>query len=175
MKYLVPTRLETERLILREFRDEDWHALHAYYSDEEATRYTFGNALTKGQTWRTMCGMIGHWQLRRYGPYALERKDDGAVLGTVGFWFPNNWPEPEIKWALAPPYWGNGYASEAARAVLAAGHEHIPKIRLISLIDPDNHGSIHVAQAIGATFEGHFDLDGKLCHVYRHAAAIRDQ
>ena len=63
----------------------------------------------------------GHWQIHGYGPYAVEDKSSARVLGTVGFWYPNDWPSPEIKWALAPEYWGQGYASEAAPAVLTLG------------------------------------------------------
>ena len=138
----VPLRLETGRLLLRQFEDGDWRDLHAYYGDAAATRFTFGHALGEGETWRVMCGMLGHWQLRGYGPYALQRKTDGRVLGTVGFWFPNDWPEPEIKWGLAASYHGQGYAAEAARAVLAAGHRYLSEIRLISLIHVDNAASI---------------------------------
>ena len=50
MEPLVPTHLETNRLILRQFKDEDWKDLHAYYSDEIATKYTVGKAFTEGET-----------------------------------------------------------------------------------------------------------------------------
>lgn len=106
--------------------------------------------MTAGETWRTMCSMIGHWHLRGYGPYAVEERTSGKVLGIVGFWYPNDWPSPEIKWALAPKYWGRGFASEAARAVQMAGKQHIPHILLISLIHSENKASSNLAVAIGA-------------------------
>lgn len=172
MKFSVPESLETQRLILRQFRDDDWHALHAYFSSPEATRFTVGRAFTEGETWRTMCSMVGHWQIRGYGPYALEEKETGQVIGTAGFWYPNDWPEPEIKWALAPEYWGKGYASEAARAVQAAAHEHLPDTRLISFIHSENHSSIHLAQAVGAMFEVEVEFRGASWHLYRHPSAL---
>jgi hypothetical protein len=52
--------------------------------------------LTEGETWRAMAGLIGHWQLRRYGLYALENKTDHKVLGFAGLDYPNDWPEREI-------------------------------------------------------------------------------
>lgn len=168
MTFLVPDRLETERLRLRPFEDADWRALHRYYCDAEAMRFTFGRALTEGETWRTMCGMIGHWQLRGYGPYAVEEKAAGEVLGTVGFWYPNDWPEAEIKWGLARRYWGRGYASEAARAVLEAGHRYLPETSLISLVHDDNAGSIRVALALGARRERTLDYEGEPHGLYRH-------
>ena len=168
MERLVPAELETERLLLRQFREEDWRDLHPYYSDQVATQYTIGRPFTEGETWRILCTMIGHWQLRGYGPYALECRETKQVLGTVGFWYPNDWPSPEIKWALAPSHWGKGYASEAARAVQAAGLEFLPDIRLISLIHSDNQASINLAIALGAKLEKQVRFRDADFLLYRH-------
>jgi len=144
--------------------------LHEYYCDPNATRFTFGRALSEGDTWRVMCGMIGHWQLRGYGPYALEEKTSGQVLGTVGLWYPIDWPEPEIKWGLAARHWRKGFASEAARAVQAMTIEHLPDIVPISLIHPDNTGSIRLAESIGARREREEIYENEMHYVYRHPA-----
>ena len=93
-RFLIPQRLETGRLLLRTFVNEDWRALHEHFSDPECTRYTFRRALTEAATWRAMASMAGHWDLRGYGPYAVEEKASGTVLGTVGPWYPLEWPEP---------------------------------------------------------------------------------
>jgi len=169
MEYKVPTSIETDRLTLRMFRDEDWKDLHAYYSDEVCTRYTYGKPLTEGETWRAMAGMIGHWQLRGYGPYAVVEKESKKVLGPVGLWYPNDWPEPEIKWGLARHAWGKGFASEAAMAVKKMAFSTITDCNLISLILADNQSSIKVAKAVGATFEKEIMFREKVCHIYRHA------
>ncbi|MEO1082304.1 MAG: GNAT family N-acetyltransferase [Pseudomonadota bacterium] len=168
MERRVPEQLETQRLLLRQFREEDWGDLHAYCSSTEATRFTFGRELTEGDTWRALCSMLGHWQLRGYGPYALEEKEASKVIGVCGFWFPNDWPEPEIKWALAPEFWGRGYASEAARAVQSAGREHLPEVHLISLIHSENEPSKRLATAIGATFSRVHRFRGADYHIFRH-------
>ncbi len=168
MRFRVPEQLESERLILRQFQDADWHDLHKYYSDETATAFTFKRALTEGETWRTMCGMIGHWQVRGYGPYAVVDKSTDRVLGTVGFWYPNDWPELEIKWGLARQYWGKGFAKEAATLVHATGRGHLPDHALLSLIHPDNKASIGVALAIGARLESSVEYEGEPHGIYRH-------
>ncbi|MCV6620910.1 MAG: GNAT family N-acetyltransferase [Cellvibrionaceae bacterium] len=170
MKFKVPEQLETERLILRQFQDEDWKDLHEYYSSEEATRYTVGRAFSEGESWRIMSAMLGHWVLRGYGPYALEEKSSSKVIGTAGFWYPNDWPSPEIKWALAPAYWGKGYASEAARALQKIGKEYLPEISLISLIAKENQASIKLALAVGACFDREIDFRGGKWDIYRHPA-----
>ena len=173
MEFLVPDHIETERLILRQFQEEDWKDLHHYYSSADATRFTVGREFTEAETWRTMCSMIGHWQIRGYGPYALQEKTTGTVLGTAGFWYPNDWPSPEIKWALAPSHWGKGYASEAARAVQKVGLSHMPDISLISLIHADNTASIRLALAVGTKLEREVSFRNANWHIYRHPSETK--
>lgn len=167
-RFRIPERLETERLVLRMFVEDDWRALHEHYSDAECTRFTFRRALTEAATWRALASMAGHWQLRGYGPYALEEKSTKAVLGTVGLWYPVEWPEPEIKWALARRHWGNGYASEAVRAVQQMARECVPDLSLISLIDSRNAASIKLALTVGAALERELEFAGSPFHIYRH-------
>ena len=168
MNIEIPTEIKTDRLLLRQFKDEDWKDLHLHYSDIEATRYTYGKSLTEGETWRTMSGMIVHWYLRGYGPYAVEETGSGRVLGTVGFWYPNDWPSPEIKWALAKPYWGKGYASEATRAIQTVVLVYRPDISLISLIHNDNKASIKLAESVGASLEKIIEFRGSTWNLHRH-------
>jgi len=168
MKYLVPEQMETNRLILRQFKHDDWQDLHAYYSDENATKFTVGKAFTEGETWRVMASIIGHWQLRGYGPYAVEDKVTGKVMGNIGFWYPIDFPGPEILWGLAKEYHGQGFASEAVRAVQTVGKEYLPEISFVSFIHKDNHASIQLADAVGAKFEKEIQLKGVITNVYKH-------
>lgn len=168
MHYLIPESLETDRLILRIFRQEDWQDLHKYYSDELCTKYTFGRPLTEGESWRAMAALVGHWQLRRYGSYALESKADHSVLGIAGLDYPIDWPEPEIQWGLCREYWGKGFASEAVRAVKKMAAQYLPDLSLISLIHPDNADSINLAKAVGAHFEKEYEFRGGKWSIYRH-------
>ena len=71
----VPRSIGTERLTLRPFGPDDWRAMHEHYSDIECTRFTFGRALTEGESWRAVASMVGHWQLRGDGPYAVPSID----------------------------------------------------------------------------------------------------
>lgn len=168
MTPLVPLELETRRLQLRQLEAHDATALHAYYGDAGSTRYTYGRALSASGTWHAVAGMAGHWQLRGYGPYALVAKADAAVIGVAGLWYPPDWPEPEIKWALVPARQGQGYASEAARAVRAMARQHLPELRLISFIDARNEASIRLALAVGARLEREVEFRGGPWHIYRH-------
>lgn len=169
---IVPLQLETPRLLLRGFRNDDWQAMHEHYSDAECVRFTFGRAQNEGGSWRAVASMVGHWQLRGYGPYALEDKASGEVLGTVGLWDPVDWPEPEIKWALVRRHWGKGYASEAVRAVQAMTQKCFEQ-PLISFINSANGPSIALALAVGASLECEREFRGSLWHVYRHPCLPR--
>lgn len=164
----IPRRIETSRLVLREFTHADWPAMHAHYSDPECTRFTFRRVLTEGESWRAMASMVGHWQLRGYGPYAIEEKATGEVLGAAGLWYPNDWPEPEIKWALSRAHWGKGFASEAVRGVQAMARRHAPGLGLISFIHGDNAASIQLALAVGARLEKTVEFRGGLWNLHRH-------
>ena len=168
MTYLVPEKIATERLILRTFQEQDWRDLFVLYSDAEATKYTLRRVLNEDDTWRTMAGFIGHWQLRGYGPYAVEEKASGTVLGNIGPWYPHAWPEPEIMWSLARPFWGKGFAREAARAVKQMAHQTLPDIRFISLIDKNNIRSKKLAETLGAKFEREILFKEHRAYVYRH-------
>lgn len=153
MSFLIPSSLETERLKLRLFLEKDWDDLHEMFKDEECVRYTVKTPLTHWQTWRTLASYLGHWQLRGYGPYAVEEKSSGRMMGPVGLWYPGDWPEPEIKWSLAREFWGKGYASEAATAVKEMVFENLKTNRLISLIFSKNQKSKSLAERIGGKYE----------------------
>ena len=64
MAYLIPEELETDRMILRMFRLDDWVDIHEYYSDPECVKYTSRRALNENESWQKMAALVGHWQLR---------------------------------------------------------------------------------------------------------------
>ena|SRR5882724_8898724 len=168
MNYLLPEHIETERLILRIFQEEDWKDLHHYYSDEKCTKYTIQRVLTEGETWRQMVGMVGHWQLRKFGMYALILKGSGRLIGFAGLTYPNDWPGPELQWSLIRAYWGKGYASEAVMAIKARIAQYLPELSLISIIHPCNANSQKLADNIGAFYEQEWLFKGETWFLYRH-------
>jgi RimJ/RimL family protein N-acetyltransferase len=167
-EFAIPQRLESERLILRMFEEADWRSMHAHYANPDCTRFTLGRVLSEGESWRMTATLAGHWLMRGYGPYALEEKASGAMVGTVGLWYPVDFPEREIKWAINPSCWGRGYASEAARIVQNMAREVYPGQAPISFIHKDNQASVRVALAIGATLEDEIDFRGGRFRIYRH-------
>ena len=164
----IPDAIESSRLRLVRPQADDWQALHEYYSDAECARYTFQNPLPESETQRVVGSLVRHWERKRYGPYVLHEKSSGAVVGLVGLWFPSEWPETEIKWAIVRSQWGKGYASEAARAVQAMLPAHLPEMQPISLIHAENVRSIELARALGARLERQLEFRRAPFHMYRH-------
>jgi RimJ/RimL family protein N-acetyltransferase len=143
-------RLETERLLLREYRPEDFEAFAAIMGDAEVARYLpGGHPMSRIDAWRFVAACIGHWTLRGYGTWVVERKSDGAMMGRIGLIHPETWPGLEVGWTLGRPYWGQGYATEAAEASLRYAFLTLPGDEVISTIHPENKASQAVARKIG--------------------------
>lgn len=163
----IPT-LETERLIMRGFREEDHPELYEIESDEEMTRFT-GGVHNEDQAWRYMAVMIAHWTLRGFGPFALEEKSTGALVGYCGPWATPKFLEPEICYTLSRKFQGKGYATEALKAALHFVYFDLGWKTAMSCIDRDNHASQAVSQKMGAVKEqtdvplGEFTVD-----IWRH-------
>ena len=163
----MPVELETKRLRLRRFHEEDWDAYAAMCADPDVMRYLgTGVTLSRDDAWRQIASILGHWQLRGYGMWALESKATGELVGRAGFLNPAGWPGFELGWTLGKAHWGKGYASEAAREALRYGFEVLKRDRVISLIRPGNAPSVRVAEAIGETLAGEVDLLGAKAMVY---------
>jgi RimJ/RimL family protein N-acetyltransferase len=152
--------LETARLVMREWRQSDFDAYAASNADAEVQRF-LGGPQDREQSWRTLALQIGHWELRGYGQWALERREDGRMIGRAGLWNPEGWFGVEVGWKLARHAWGQGYATEAATAAITWGFDHLGVDRLISVINPENSASLSVADRLGMTKSHDADLDGQ--------------
>jgi RimJ/RimL family protein N-acetyltransferase len=164
--------LETDRLRLRMFRQLDLDAYAAICADPDVMRYLAdGRTLTRSEAWRQIALIIGHWQLRGFGLWAVEERATGELIGRIGFFQPEGWPGFELGWMLRRPSWGKGYATEGARRALAYAFTDMSRDHLISLIRPANRASIRVAERLGETLEGRTDLFGHDVLVYGIARA----
>ncbi|MEW6207078.1 MAG: GNAT family N-acetyltransferase [Acidobacteriota bacterium] len=155
------TQLETTCLLLRQFTQSDFDSYAEMCADKEVMRYIGeGRALSRAEAWRNMAGILGHWQLRGYGLWAIEEKESGLLVGRAGFFNPEDWPGFELGWLLGRPFWGKGFATEAARAALQFAFTQLDQPRVISLIRPGNLRSIRVAERLGEKYETTVYLSG---------------
>ncbi len=160
--------LETERLLLRQWQEEDFEFYAEYYADQEMAKYV-GGLSDREQAWRRMASLIGHWVLRGYGYWAVEERGTGKFVGCVGLWFSEGWPELELGYWLMRDAQGKGYAVEAASKSRDYAYEALGTETLVSYIHPDNEPSKRVAQRLGARYEETIELldYGPHC-VYRY-------
>lgn len=161
--------LQTERLILRPFREDDVDAFHAFYQDP-LSQALFGGDVSKADVWRRIALFHGHWALKGFGIWAIEEKSTRRFAGYAGLWFPYEFADVEVGYGLHPAHRGRGYAVEAAQAARAFGRRR-GITRLVSYIIPANARSVRVAERLGARPDGEFQLHGRLHTVYLHPSS----
>jgi len=154
MPSLIPS-FETQRLYLRPHTKEDFPSLLSMWADPVVVRHITGQPSTAPQSWARLMNYLGHWSLMGFGYWAVEEKKSGSYIGEIGFADfkreidPSLAGLPELGWVLASQAHGKGYATEATRAALAWGDQHLPGEKSICLVSPDNTLSIRVAEKIG--------------------------
>lgn len=146
--------LHTERLVMREFGESDLDAVAAISADPEVMRWLGSETLDRAEAWRRMAYAVGHWQLRGFGQWALERRDTGELVGQAGLYRPEGWPGTEVGWTLGRAHWGSGFATEAARAALDWAWHEFDGDRIVSVITAENERSTAVAKRLGMTDSG---------------------
>lgn len=159
-------QLETERLLLRMWREDDFESYAGICADPEVMRYLGGKPLNRLDAWRNMAAMVGHWHLRGYGHWAVEEKASRRFIGRIGFMNPEGWPGFELGWTLARAAQGKGYATEGARRALECAFTVMGREHVISLINHQNQASIRVAERLGEKLEGRTELFGTEVLIY---------
>jgi len=147
--------LETARLTLRPFRASDVDAQAAMMGDSQVMRFLGGHPLAREESWRKLLCGAGLWGLFGYGYWAVERREDGRMIGQVGFadfkrnMVPATENIPEMGWLFAAEAGGQGYATEAAAAGLAWIDRHLAPPEVVAIIAADNVASIRIAEKSG--------------------------
>lgn len=159
--------LRTERLVMRGWRDGDIEVFAPFWMNPVSAAYIGGPVADMAAAWRKMASYAGHWMLRGYGFWVLQKTDNPTAIGYCGLWNPLDWPEPEVGWSVLPEHQRQGYATEAARTAIGYAAS-LGWTTLISLIHKDNVASRGVAVKLGATLEREFEKGGFPAQVYRH-------
>jgi RimJ/RimL family protein N-acetyltransferase len=147
--------IETDRLRLRGHRYGDLNDCVAMWSDPTVTRFIGGKPSTEQQTWSRLLTYVGHWEMLRFGYWVMESRNGGEFIGEIGFadFKRANSPEikgdPELGFALAARYHGQGYASEAASAVVSWADTHLKSPKTVCMIAPENMISQKIVEKLG--------------------------
>jgi RimJ/RimL family protein N-acetyltransferase len=154
--------LQTNRLILREWTGSDFAPFAKLNACHHVCEF-LPKTLTREESDALANHIIRHAQQHGFGPYAVQTKDTEEFIGFTGLSIPRFeapfMPAVEIGWRLAYPYWGKGYATEAAKAVLEHGFNHLGLREIVSFTVPGNHRSRHVMAKIGMTHHEADDFD----------------
>jgi len=152
-------RLETTRLVLREFAEADWPALYAFESDPEAVRYqSYDPRTAEGcQALIRRCLADPAERPRRVYGLAVVRRAEGDLIGRCGLKLEDAaLREGQLWYILHRAHWGRGYIPEAARALLDFGFGEVGLHRVWADCDPANAASIRVLEKLGLRREAHF-------------------
>ena len=153
-------RLETQRLVLRDWRDEDWPQFWAATNTPEVMRWLGGVLDADGQA-RAQARLLSYQTDHGHTFWAVERREDGEILGFCGLKRSNQAGGPmgmmEIGWRLREDVWGQGYAREAAAATLDAAFERQAVDEVIALTVDANAASCGLMVRLG--MERRADLD----------------
>ena len=163
---MIPT-LTTERLTLRPYERSDWNGYRAF-TETERTKF-MGGPIDSEKAWGWFTNDIASWALYGFGTLAIDL--EGTMVGFAGIVHPPSFPEAENGWALFEGYEGQGYATEAAAAMLDFAFSSTDLTTVVSYVDKNNFASQAVAKRLGGTLDPNAPTpweDGT-DHVYRYS------
>ena len=155
-------KIETERLRLTTWHEEDWVAFRPIATDPEVMHYITGGVPWDDETIRNyVARQIALYKTRGFCRWKLVDKTTGDLAGFCGLGFWRDYVgEPEIGWWLARRFWGRGLASEAARAALRDAFLRVRVERVISIAEENNLASIRIMVKLGLTYDGEMEDQG---------------
>ena len=147
--------LETERLRLRSWRKDDFRPYLELMQHPEVHRHFGPEPMRAEECWRRLTAAVGGWVFNGFGTWAVERKEDGKLVGNAGIFTgwrdlkPEFGEEPEMGWIFAAETHGKGMASEACKAVIEWTEANLTSTPLWAIIAPANEPSIRLAAKLG--------------------------
>lgn len=161
--------IRTERLILRPWRDADHAPFAALNADLQVMEH-FPGVMSREASDALVANIEYHWAELGWGLWAVEVPGTAPFIGFVGLTRQDatGWPAVEVGWRLARPFWGHGYATEAAEQSLAFGFDTLGLDEVISLTVPQNMRSRAVMERIGLHRDPADDFDHPRIDPARH-------
>ncbi|MFL6673191.1 MAG: GNAT family N-acetyltransferase [Massilia sp.] len=161
--------LHTARLQLVAPQPRHIEAFAELHADPATMRYIGqGQPFDRVEAWLHLAMLIGHWELRGYGVWAIEELGKHQLIGRTGLFHPDGWDEPELNWMISPSLRGQGLAVEAAQAARDFAFDVLGLASLISLVRPGNIASSRVALKLGAIPSETIHFLGNPIQVYRY-------
>jgi RimJ/RimL family protein N-acetyltransferase len=149
------TVLETDRLTLRHFNTADAPFILALLNEPSFLRHIGDKKVRNLDDARQyiLSGPVATYERHGFGLYQVELKDTRTPIGMCGLLKREELPQPDIGFAFLPDFWSQGFAFEAATAVLTDARERLKLNRILAIVNPDNDASIKLLQKLGLKFE----------------------
>lgn len=154
--------LETDRLILRRLTTDDAEFMLGHLNDASFHRFIGDRGVRTVEEARQylLDGPIASYESHGYGIYMVELKGSGEQIGTCGLVNRKGMEDVEIGFALLPQFWSQGYAIEAAQAVMVYAQEDLGIERIVAIANPGNERSFKLLEKLGLRFARMFRLPG---------------
>lgn len=156
--------LQTERLMLREYRRADFDLFADHLGHPESSAHL--GSSDRQAAWRIFTSHAGLWLVHGAGWWAIEDKQTGQLVGSVGAFFREQSTVMEMGWNTYRAFWGKGIANEATSAVLNYVFEVRGELKVRALVSAGNESSRRVAERLGMTYEMETELNGKAISSY---------
>jgi ribosomal-protein-alanine N-acetyltransferase len=144
--------LETDRLILRQFKKNDIEEVFALRSDREMMRF-IREPQDREETANWLKLVSSRWADEKIGFCAVVEKTTEKLIGWCGLWLLKETQEIEIGYAIAKRFWGKGFAVEAAEKFLEYGFSELNLEKIAAVAYPENTASRRVMEKLGMQFD----------------------
>lgn len=149
-------QIETQRLILREFQQEDLRALAPILADPQVMKFSPTGVLSISQTQAKIQSFMASYQKFGFGKWAVTLKESGELIGYCGIAVEqiDGKDEPEIGYRLNSRFWGQGLATEAAVGAVGYGFEQFKLPYILGIVEQANTASVRVLEKLGMQYQG---------------------
>jgi ribosomal-protein-alanine N-acetyltransferase len=159
-------RLETPRLVVRSFAASDVAAYAALVADPKVMKYLgIGLPLDEAQAKGYVYRCIENERILGFARYALDLRSANEFIGFCGYALIDDYID--LGYRIASGHWGNGYAREAAQAVIEYGFQRLGFESIVAIVYSENKRSIHVVEKLGFKFERMDTMNDHDCLRYR--------
>lgn len=158
--------IETERLVMREFNQDDVDSMFELNSDEEVTRYTGDQRFEDKTEVIRLIDTYDEYERYKMGRWSLLLKSTGDYIGFCGLKYLAELNEADLGFRLMKKYWNQGYATESSVAALNYGFDTLQLEKIVGRAASENTRSLRVLEKLGMVFETDFREHGRPCRQY---------
>lgn len=164
-------KIETDRIILREFTIADYKDVYEFGSNLEVQKYTGDKIIESLNEAKELIKNVWYEDYKQYGygRWAVIYKPENKIIGFAGLKYLPEFNETDIGFRFLPEYWGKGLATEVSKEIIKYGFEKLNLDKIIGIAIADNIGSCKVLEKIGLSFYkiDEYDGDGKEYNWYK--------